>query len=731
MKKISRKEVIRYIGGLAVTPLVPNFLLAEKPENYISDENNSREQQGIPYSTRTILEPFEYSGVRSGDSNINRQIEYIKEFYLNIPNDDLLKGFRKRVNLPTYGARDLKDWYSGDVYHIFGQLLSSYSRLYAVTGDEDCKAKTTALIDGWAACIEPDGYFYYTRKPNARHYIYDKMVGGLVDAYIFTKNDKALIHLNTITDWALKNLDKKHSFVNVEWYTLSENLYRAYEVTNDRKYFDFAQHWEYPEYWDLLEKRISIFTRKVSYHAYSHLNTLSGAAMAYMLKGDRHYLEILKNAYDFFQDEQCFATGGVGPNERLLPKDEIIESIKNMHDNFETQCGSWAVFKLCRYLMMFTGDARYGDWIEKLIYNGAGANIPISPDGKVFYYSDYNLREGQKRTMYRSWVCCNGTISQVIAEFSHLIYFHNKNGIFINLYISSKVMWDGVELIQETNFPEENETRFRIRDVSGRARKFTLNFRKPGWLSSGSVIRINGRAAKPVLKNNWLTLSRSWRDGDEITLSLPAELAVSRLDRTKEYPACIVYGPVVMAVRSGEMYPVQLLKKPNPFDDFVPVKGERLTWHVKNQGDLLIRPFSAYKESERYILYVDPGVRNRVLNEKLRIEGKWDRWRGCEFYYTTEKGASISTDFEGTGIRLYLNGSREAGKCQILIDEKLVEIVDQYDPSVAQISTDPRIFTKDYNGLKAGKHVVTLKVLGEKREQSQNTYVNFYWYEIL
>ena len=55
------------------------------------------------------------------------------------------------------------------------------------------------------------------------------------------------------------------------------------------------------------------------------------------------------------------------------------------------------MFKLCKYLMTITGDARYGDWIERLAYNGIAATIPMSPDGLVFYYSDYQ-RLGRRET---------------------------------------------------------------------------------------------------------------------------------------------------------------------------------------------------------------------------------------------------------------------------------------------------------------------------------------------
>lgn len=615
MKEISRKTVIRYMAGVALTPFIPGLLPPELPAGSYLQEDIDPGLFPARGDKKIKLQPFAFNGVKVNSSSLRRQLEYIKNYYLEIPNDDLLKGFRQRIGLSTYGAKDLGGWYTTDTFHIFGQLLSSYSRLFAATGDVNCKNKTIALIEGWAECIEDDGYFYYTKHPNAPHYIFDKMVGGLVDAATFTGYQKALTYLSVVTDWAIQNLDKerpyangsdKGAYLNAEWYTLSENLYRAYQLTGDQKYFDFAQYWEYKDYWKLLSEKKNIFFNGFSYHAYSHLNTLSGAAMAYILKNDRFYLDTIMNGYDYFQNEQCFATGGYGPAERLLKKEEIIASLNTRHDSFETQCGSWAAFKLCKYLIALTGDGRYGDWIEKLIYNGAGADIPLTPDGRILYYSDYNLHGGSKKNHYRSWTCCTGTRPQDVAEYGQLIYFHNQDGIFVNLYTPSEVESKGIRLIQETMFPEKDFTVFKIQNAGGLPKSFPLHFRKPGWLSAKPEMFVNGKIVHPVVEDNWLKYERLWRAGDEIKLSLPMGLSLSRLDKEKKYPAAVVFGPVVLAIRSGGGYPGDLLERENLFADFEPVAGEPLTWHVKHSPDLLVRPYYAFKENESYVLYIDP-----------------------------------------------------------------------------------------------------------------------------
>ena len=90
------------------------------------------------------------------------------------------------------------------------------------------------------------------------------MAGGLVDAYLYCGNGEALNSLNRITAWAERNLRRSRRVgdTSTEWYTLSENLYRAYLATGDARYRDFAAVWEYPEYWDICLRRADPFATR-------------------------------------------------------------------------------------------------------------------------------------------------------------------------------------------------------------------------------------------------------------------------------------------------------------------------------------------------------------------------------------------------------------------------------------------------------------------------------------
>jgi len=677
---------------------------------------------------RRVLLPFDYVGVRVTDGLLRRQLDQAKDDYLRIPNDDLLLGFRRRAGLPAPG-HELGGWYSNDVFHVFGQILSGLSRMYAATGDPACKAKADALLDGWAKCIAINGYFYYTNHPNALHYIYEKMVGGLVDMAVYTGRRDALVQLARITRWAETHLDRRnpYSYSQTEWYTLSENLYRAYLISGDERYKKFAKVWEYTPYWKQYANKQSIFAKRpdggqtMRYHAYSHVNTLSGAAMAYRVNGDSWYLDTIKNAYDYLQANECFATGGFGPDEALVPKQQLEQMLRDTSSTFETQCGTWAVFKLCKSLIGLTGDAKYGDWIERVCYNGIGATIPMSPAGNVFYYSSYNPYGAVKANIGEGWTCCTGTRPMAIADVCDLIYFRAPDGLDVNLFVPSvarfKFKGSNVVVTQQTRFPESTSVSVML--SLDRPTEFTLRFRKPSWLAGAVTVVTPGRNGRPEAlqddAKNWLSIRRQWNDGDRVELNLPMEFRSAPLYSDKSNPTAIAFGPTVLAFRAEDS-PANRIDYANLASNFVPVPGEDLTYHLKNDPDVLARPFYDFKEGEMYYLYLDNQAPGHVPHHKLRTNGPWQD--SGKHWFCNTPGSWCEGSFTGTGVRLLGYLYEDAGHAEVKIDDKVVGIIDEYNPK----RDVPQHW--DFIGLSQGKHVLRVTVLPDKSPKSTNVYIN-------
>ena len=102
----------------------------------------------------------------------------------------------------------------------------------------------------------------------------------------------------------------------------------------------------------------------------------------------------------------------------------MYDSLTKTHSGFETPCGSYAHFKLTRYLLRVTGDPRYGDSMERMMYNTILGAKPLESDGRTFYYSDYNFKGSKVYSPHR-WPCCSGTLPQVAADYRINAYFRD------------------------------------------------------------------------------------------------------------------------------------------------------------------------------------------------------------------------------------------------------------------------------------------------------------------
>ncbi|QPM68145.1 beta-L-arabinofuranosidase domain-containing protein [Atribacter laminatus] len=575
------------------------------------------------------IHPFNFSGVQLKQGRFKKQFDDMKEYYLNIPNDNILKGFRERAKIDAPGE-DLGGWYTGDstflrvhpeidkpsnVFSAFGQWLGAFARMYKVTQDQRIKSKLEYLLHEWGKAIAPDGYFYYGNNPNGPHYEFDKTVGGLVDIYEYVGFDVAMDYLKKITKWAEKGLNRRRipptpdNFTgggytggfdsDNEWYTLSENLYRAYLLTHDEFYKNFGETWHYNTYWNDLASNQHCMT---ALHAYSHVNTLSSAAMAYKVTGNELFLNAILNAYEIFKNKLTFATGGYGPWERLSNQyGSLGNSLWLEERSFEAPCGSWAVFKITRYLLSLTGKAFYGDWTEKILFNGIGACLPMAENGKTFYYSDYRVTGGLKKYYSDTWPCCSGTYPLAVTDYHNIIYFYDDEGIYINLFVPSQVDWEtkgtSVRVVQETDFPEQNKIHLKIQTAN--PVEFSIKFRIPGWIKEDVSIKVNGKERIHNFKiGDWGNISQTWENGDTIDIKLPMQLEMLPVDSQHLQLVALCYGPVVLA--SNQPGPLKAEIK-NPSKRIQRIAQDKLVFQAND--NLNFKPYYSYQEGEVYYLY--------------------------------------------------------------------------------------------------------------------------------
>ncbi len=511
-----------------------------------------------------VLEEFGYGDV-SLDSPIHEeQFRQTQAVLMGLDDDALMKPFRAMVGQPAPGE-DLGGWYRYDPnfdWHTFdagfapsatfGQWISALSRGYAIAGNSATKEKVLRLNRLYAKTI--DGKFYVDNRFPA--YCYDKLVCGLIDSHKFVGDSLAWEILGKTSDAAMPNLPGHAVEHGTNWrpgtdeswnwdesYTMAENLFLAYRRGAGEQYRKIgAQYLNEPFYERLARGENDLKGR----HAYSHVNCLCSAMQAYLTLRDEKYLRAAKNGFDMVL-AQSFATGGWGPDEQLRATGsaDVSDSLTKTHSSFETPCGSYAHFKLTRYLLRVTRDPRYGDSMERVMYNTILGALPLESDGRTFYYSDYN-NQGKKVYSNHRWPCCSGTMPQVAADYGISTYLRGGRDVFVNLYIPSTVRWnqDGaqVSLTQTGEYPYEPHVAITVK--TSKAARFAVNMRIPSWAEDASVA-VNGKRIEAA-SGTFARVEREWKSGDRIELEFALKTRLEAIDPQHVETVAVLSGPLVL-----------------------------------------------------------------------------------------------------------------------------------------------------------------------------------------
>ncbi|HEY6847018.1 MAG TPA: beta-L-arabinofuranosidase domain-containing protein [Terracidiphilus sp.] len=537
----------------------------------------------------SLLSEFGYGDVLVSSDLHESQLMNTHSVLMALSDDSLLKPLRQMSGLPAPGE-DLGGWYHYNPDYLnnrdgdngfapactFGQWVSALARVYAITGDDATREKVLRLNKLYAETIT--GEFYANSHFPA--YVYDKLLLGLIDSHTYVKDPDAMAILEQTTKTALPHLPRHAIEHDVPWrtdkdpndpswnwdesYTCPENMFLAYQRGAGRQYYDLGlQYLDDPTWFDPLSRNENVLAGR---HAYSYVNSLSSAMMAYMVAGSEKHLRAAQNAFSMLQ-EQSYATGGWGPDEQLRApgSDDLYASLTNTHHSFETPCGSYAHFKATRYLLRATREARYGDSMERMMYNTVLGAKPLEVNGDNFYYADYNF-DGKRvyKQKEARWACCSGTLPQVAADYRINTYFCGPRAVYVNLYIPSTLRWTehgaALSLTQESEYPYEGHVTFTV--TSSQPTEFALHFRIPQW-AEGASVSVGGTRQKGLaVPGQFAAIRREWKTGDRIEVELPLKMRLEAIDARHTDTVALVRGPLVlMAVKQEQSGPLPHLSR--------------------------------------------------------------------------------------------------------------------------------------------------------------------------
>jgi DUF1680 family protein len=198
-------------------------------------------------------------------------------------------------------------------------------------------------------------------------------------------------------------------------------------------------------------------------------------------------------------------------------------------------------------LLQVEKDPRYGDSMERVLYNTILGAKPILPDGTTFYYSDYAT--SGKKVYYRDkWPCCSGTFPQVTADYHISTYLRGADGVYVNLFTPSTLKWTSgstrCSLTQDTKYPFSNTVQMRVN--MNQLAEYAIYIRIPQW-TKNPILAVNGRkVSEPVQPGTFAAIRRTWKEGDLVELEFPMSLSLEPVDAQHPELVALIKGPLVL-----------------------------------------------------------------------------------------------------------------------------------------------------------------------------------------
>ncbi len=590
-----------------------------------------------------------------GSPFYDRQELHRKGYLASWDCDKLLFHYRALAKLPqpdgVTGGYD--GWDSGFIRgHMAGHYLSAAARMAAATGDAKYREKVDYLVAELANCqdaLKQDGYLaafpsgafdQLEGKPGdsagvvVPYYTIHKIMAGLLDAHHYLGNAQAREVAIKLADYFERRLaalnpeqvekifrtDQSRNPQN-EFGAMGDVLAELSEITGDQKHLAAAKVFNRPWFVAPLAQGED---RLAGLHANTHIAQVLGVAHCADLDGAATGLQASENFWRIVTRQHSFVIGGNSFREWFgKPGVETGPSIDDQQELPPTtaeSCNTHNMLKLSARLFERKPDAGYADYFERALYNHILASV--APDsGAVTYFLP--LR-GQFRTYLDGTFCCVGSGIENPPRYNEGIYFQQSNSLWVNLYIPSELDWREAGLVvrQEGDITRGEPVRFTV--VKAGKQTSAVNFRIPHWISGPAVVTLNGkvqeRAGKP---STYLSLKRKWKNGDVVTLTLPAAL---RLERAKDNPAIVsvFFGPVLLAGELGrDNMPNDCADKDayvkmpavavpeiagastNPADWLRPIRGEALAFKVHDAGPatgIVCRPLYEVHH-QRYTVY--------------------------------------------------------------------------------------------------------------------------------
>ncbi|MEO5593718.1 MAG: beta-L-arabinofuranosidase domain-containing protein [Chitinophagaceae bacterium] len=391
---------------------------------------------------------------------------------------------------------------------------------------------------------------------------------GLIGYYDLMQNRKALDAAGKIADHLIKELsDNKVPIVKLGNHrgmaasSVLEPITLLYTRTGNKRYLDFAEEivreWETDDGPQLLSKSVTAVGKRFpkpvhswygweqGQKAYEMMSCYEGLLELYRITGKEKYKEAVVNTWESIKSTELNIAGSGSAMECWFGGKDYQTLAVN---HYQETCVTATWIKLSQQLLRLTGEAKYADAVEQTYYNALlGAMYTDGSDWAKYTPLSGERLKGEEQC-HMGINCCEASGPRGLFTLPLTAVMKAEDGVNVNFFTAGKftAKTPGNQTLiieQSTSYPVSGTVIITVR--LPKAEKFTLRVRNPYW-SQQSSINVNNEVVPIAGSGNFIPISRNWKDGDTIAVSLDMRGHLFKSGVSNEYFA-ITRGPLVLA----------------------------------------------------------------------------------------------------------------------------------------------------------------------------------------
>ncbi len=332
-------------------------------------------------------------------------------------------------------------------------------------------------------------------------------------------------------------------------------IIKVYRISGEQRFLDYAK-------WIVEDGGCGVFDallqgkdphETLNGKAYEMTSCAEGLLELYRETGKEEYFKAVVDYFHKVREQEIFITGVGGLKDRwgeFWYEGNLRQTASDAGSLGET-CVTTTYIRFALNLMKSVDDSRLADEIENSLFNGILGGM--TPDGSWWVHANptpltsggHKQRAGDQIPGYGE-DCCLAQGPEALASSAMYAVMQNESGLIINHYepetAEAKIIGNKVSLKVAGDYPRDGKISISVNLET--PFEFNIKLRIPQW-SKNSAVKVNGESY-PVVSGSYLSIKRSWKAGDVISIDLDmTPRVINAADKSAH--AAIKRGPVLLS----------------------------------------------------------------------------------------------------------------------------------------------------------------------------------------